>query len=58
MHLVVKHLSLQVAQLHSQVQAKEEALLKSVDENSQKSSDMVKEQQQLIDQVSVAAQAI
>lgn len=44
--------SLQVTELHKHVQAKEDALLMIEDQNSQKSSNMVKEQQQLINQVS------
>lgn len=47
--------SLQIAELHGQVQAKEEALLRSEDQKSQKSSNMVKERQQLIDQVHVTS---
>lgn len=49
---VVQHESLQAAELHGQVQTKEEALLRSKDQNSQKNSNMVKERQQLTDQVS------
>lgn len=42
----------QVTELHKHVQAKEDALVMTEDQNSQKSSNMVKEHQQLINQVS------
>ena len=41
-----------MTELQRHVQAKEDALLMSEDQNSQKSSNMVKEQQHLINQVS------